>query len=229
LRTRLQRDVEKLKGMVISLGTLVEERYRMAVKGLEVPTNVDLAEKVYNSDLEIDKKEVELEEEGLKILALHQPVADDLRYIVAVLKMNNDLERIGDLAVNIAGRAIQLREQGHTRLVFDYGPMCRSTGEMLKKSLDALISLDLDLAYEVCVQDDEVDSMKRAIQAQFASELSHGSISIESLTNQFLISRHLERIADHATNIAEDVIYFITGTIHRHRGRKTDKEPERSS
>ncbi len=225
MRTRLQRDIDRLKGMVISLGTLVEERFHMTVKALETPYG-DLAEKVYSSDLEIDQKEVELEEEGMKILALHQPVADHLRYIVAVLKMNNDLERIGDLAVNIAGRAIQLRKEGHTRLVFDYRPMCRSTGEMLKKSLDALINLDLDLAYEVCVQDDEVDSMKRAIQAQFADELRSGPTDIASLTNQFLISRHLERIADHATNIAEDVIYFITGTIHRHRGRRTDNESD---
>lgn len=228
MRTRLQRDIDKLKGMVISLGTLVEERFRMAVKALEA-RDADLAGKVFQSDLEIDRKEVELEEEGLKILALHQPVADHLRYIVAVLKMNNDLERIGDLAVNIAGRAIKLRESGTARPVFDYVPMCRSTQEMLKKSLDSLINLDLDLAYEVCVQDDEVDSMKRAIQVQFAAELRQGSIDIASLTNQFLISRHLERIADHATNIAEDVIYFITGSIHRHRGRPSEEETGHSA
>lgn len=219
MRIKLQRDIDKLKARVIALGTLVEERFRMAVRALE-SRDAELARRIFDSDIDIDQMEVELEEEGLKILALHQPVADQLRYIVAVLKMNNDLERIGDLAVNVAGRAEWISGQNGVRMPFDYSPMCQRVQNMLDKSLDSLVNMDVELAYEVCAEDDEVDTLKKAVQAQFADEIRRGHPDIEALTSQFLISRHLERIADHATNIAEDVIYMITGRIHRHRVRR---------
>jgi len=195
----------------------VEERFRLAVKSIEC-RDADLAKKVIEGDLEIDHLEVDLEEECLKILALHQPVADHLRYIIAILKMNNDLERIGDLAVNIAERAERVAGEVEMSVPFDYFTMCQKTGEMLKKSLDSLVNRDLYLAYEVCAQDDDVDFMKSVMQAQFADEMRKDQTHVESMINLFLVSRHLERIADHATNIAEDVIYMITGEIHRHRG-----------
>lgn len=221
MRVKLQRDIDKLKALVIALGTLVEERFRMAVRALEC-RDAELARKVFDSDIDIDQMEVELEEEGLKILALHQPVADQLRYIVAVLKMNNDLERIGDLAVNVAGRAEWISGQNGVRMPFDYSEMCRRVQDMFEKSLDSLVNMDVALAYQVCAEDDQVDTIKKAIQEQFADEIRRGPRDIEALTSQFLISRHLERIADHATNIAEDVIYMITGRIHRHRVRRSN-------
>jgi phosphate transport system protein len=217
MRVRMQRDIEKLKRSAVELAALVEERFRLAVKAIEC-RDASLAEKVISGDAEIDEMEVEVEEECLKILALHQPVADNLRYIVAILKLNNDLERIGDLAVNIAERAKDVASLDKISVPFDYFTMCQKTGEMLQKSLDALVNMDLDLAYHVCAQDDDVDSMKTAMQAQFAQEIRSGTPHVESLINLFLVSRHLERIADHATNIAEDVIYMVTGEIHRHRG-----------
>jgi len=223
MRIKLQRDIDKLKARVIALGTLVEERFRMAVRALE-SRDAELARRIFDSDIDIDQMEVELEEEGLKILALHQPVADQLRYIVAVLKMNNDLERIGDLAVNVAGRAEWISGQNGVRMPFDYSPMCQRVQNMLDTSLDSLVNMDVELAYEVCAEDDEVDTLKKAVQAQFADEIRGGHPDIEALTSQFLISRHLERIADHATNIAEDVIYMITGRIHRHRVRRVNAE-----
>ncbi len=217
MRMRLQRDIEKLKKRIVRLSTLVEERFHMSVKAIEC-RNASLAAKVINGDIEIDQEEVDIEEECLKILALHQPVADHLRYIVAVLKMNNDLERIGDLAVNIAQRAETISEHYGCQIPFDYFTMAQRTGEMLEKCLDSLVNMDLTLAYEVCAEDDDVDFMKNMMQNQFAQEVRKNPENTESLIDLFLISRHLERIADHATNIAEDVIYMITGEIHRHRG-----------
>lgn len=216
--TRLQREIDRLKARVISLATLVEERFKMAVKAVE-SKDVELAKAVIEGDEEIDRIEVELEEDGLKILALHQPVADHLRYIIAVIKLNNDLERIADLAVNIAERVVSMNHADTVPIPFDFYSMCEKVQEMLKKSLDALVNKDLGLAYEVCAADDDVDAIKKAAQNQFIEECRKRPEKLESLMHLFLTSRHLERIADHTTNIAEDVIYMITGEIHRHRGR----------
>jgi len=217
MRVRLQKDIEKLTEQVMSLAALVEEHVRMAMKAIECRDGA-LAKKVIDGDLEIDHREVDVEEECLKVLALHQPVADHLRYIVAVLKMNNDLERIGDLAVNIAERAEFISRQGPIQIPFDYFTMAQSAQEMLANSLDALVNRDLALAYRVCAQDDDVDMMKRVMQDQFVRELQKKQVNVEAMLNLLFVSRHLERVADHATNIAEDVIYMITGEIHRHRG-----------
>jgi phosphate transport system protein len=221
MRVRLQRDIDKLNKNILSLGALVEERFRIAMKAIEC-RDAKLAEKVIDGDREIDEREVDIEEDCLKILAIHQPVADHLRYIVAVLKMNNDLERIGDLAVNIAERAELISTQDPIPIPFDYFTMAQRVQEMLEQSLDSMVNRDVALAYEVCAQDDDVDIMKTAMQGQFAEEIRKGQDHVESMINLFLISRHLERIADHATNIAEDVIYMITGEIHRHRGQYYD-------
>jgi phosphate transport system protein len=217
MAVRLQRDIDKLKQRVIHLGALVEERFRMAMKSIETG-DASVARRVIDGDIEIDQLEVDLEEECLKILALHQPVADHLRYLVAVLKMNNDLERIGDLAVNIAERAEEIVVAKDIEVPYDYFEMAKRAGEMLKKSLDSMVNSDVELAYEVCAADDDVDFMKSCFQEQFAREIFNIASSAQSKINLFLVSRHLERIADHATNIAEDVIYMITGEIHRHRG-----------
>jgi len=219
MRIRLQRDIEKLKKRIIRLGTLVEERFHMSVKAIECK-NKELAQKVIDGDIDIDQAEVDIEEECLKVLALHQPVADNLRYIISVLKMNNDLERIGDLAVNIAERALAISSEFSCQIPFDYFTMAQRAGEMLEKSLDAMVNMDVNLAYQVCAQDDDVDLMKNMMQQQFGAELRKNPENVNPLIDLFLISRHLERIADHATNIAEDVIYVVTGEIHRHRGEE---------
>lgn len=216
MRMRLQKDIDELRKRIISLGALVEERFRMATKAVEYRDAYSAA-RVIEGDMEIDRLEVDIEEYCLKILALHQPVADQLRYIVAILKMNNDLERIGDLAVNIAQQADTLIRRGSVTFAFDYSTMFAKTEEMLEKSLDSLVNTDLSLAYEVLTRDDDIDSMKKDIQDQFVQEMAKAKDAKSSI-NLFLISRHLERIADHATNIAEDVIYMISGEIHRHRG-----------
>jgi len=212
----LQREIERLKKDILRLSAVVEEGFQRAVKSLEERDGYT-AQLVMESDFEIDKMEVEIEEECLKILALYQPVAVDLRFIVAVLKINNDLERIGDLAVNIAERAAFLATQERINIPFDFSGMAQKAKSMLKRSLDALMKMDALLAREVCASDDEVDDMNREMYLQVQDGIRNQPEHLESLTHVLSASRHLERIADHATNIAEDVIYMIKGEIVRHR------------
>ncbi len=210
------RELEKLKKRILSLGAMVEERVYMATKAIE-NRDSDLADKIINSDYEIDEMEVDIEEECLKILALYQPVAVDLRFITAVIKINNDLERIADEAVNIA-RGVKYISKGKKRhFDFDFYSMAEKTEAMLKKSLDALVNLDVDLAFKVCLLDDEVDKINAEAHRMVKDAITNNPNQGEYFINLLLISRHLERIADHATNIAEEVIYLIEGEIIRHR------------
>ncbi len=168
----------------------------------------------------IDDTEVTIEEECLKVLALHQPVAGDLRFIVAILKINNDLERMGDLAVNVAERAKFLATRERPDVPLDLPLMADKTKAMMKKSLDALMKQNARLAYEVLEADDEIDSMNRDMYARIQDAIRKKPEHLESLIHLLSCSRHLERIADHATNIAEDVIYMIDGVIVRHRAEE---------
>jgi len=211
----LQKELEKIKKRVLSLGALVEDRVRMAGDAVE-QLDAALATRIVETDWEIDEMEVEIEEECLKILALHQPVAVDLRFLIAVIKINNDLERIADEALNIAERVQTISKREDPGFRFDYVDMTRKAERMLKRSLDALVNLDVDMAFKVVVQDDEVDELHRKAYQQSREAMGETTEHIVFLMNYYLISRHLERIADHATNIAEEVIYLIEGEIVRH-------------
>lgn len=213
---RLQIEIEKIKKQMLSLGAMVEEQLNRAIRALEAK-NLDLARGVIESDRKVDEIEVEIEEECLKILALHQPVAVDLRFITAVIKINNDLERIGDEAVNIAERVIYLGTRAPLNVTFDYSEMSVKTIKMLNDSLDALVNLDLELAIRLRDDDNAIDALDRGFFQKVSNSLPENPENAGSLIQLFLISRHLERIADHATNIAEEVIYLIEGVIHRHR------------
>ncbi|CAN2039795.1 Phosphate-specific transport system accessory protein PhoU [Candidatus Magnetomoraceae bacterium gMMP-15] len=210
-----RRELVKIKKMILSLGAMVEERVNMAHKAV-IRCDAALAKKIIKSDYEIDEMEVEVEEECLKILALHQPVAVDLRFIIAVIKINNELERIGDQAVNIAQRLEIIAKQKQCSLFFDYSLMADKAEFMLKTSLDALVNMDIKLAFKICRLDDEVDKIKHEAYDQIKQAMKERSDNISYLINLLLISRHLERLADHATNIAEEVIYMIEGEIVRH-------------
>lgn len=218
-----QREIENLKKLVLSLGAIVEEQIRRAMLSLE-RRDIELANEVIAKDKEIDSLEIVIEEECLKILALYQPVAKELRFVVAVLKMNNDLERMGDLASNIAKRARYLSKKEKIDLIADFGSVAEKVQEMVKKSLDALVNTDMNLALEVCAADDEVDKLtkqmlKRTIAANEKNpERSKDYVSVRT------ISKNLERIADSATNIAEDVVYLCSGDIIRHQAE--DFNPE---
>lgn len=212
---RLQKEIEVLKKELLALGANVEERVTMAVKSLS-KRDITLAKHIIDGDNEIDDMEVELEENCLKILALHQPVAIDLRVIIAVLKINNDLERIGDLAVAIAERAQDLSSVREIPLPFDFTGMSARVQEMLRNSLDALVNWHVGLANDVCNLDDAVDEENRAMYRNVREAIEQHPEQIEQLLGCLSVSRYLERIADHATNIAEDVIYLISGNIVRH-------------
>jgi phosphate transport system protein len=153
----------------------------------------------------------------LKILALHQPVAVDLRFIVTVLKINNDLERVGDLAVNIAERACFLATRTVPSVPFDFGYMATKVQKMLKDSMDALVEMDVKKAFEVCLADDEVDMMNSLMYDLTRQKLAEPDADAGCLLPMLSVSRHLERIADQATNIAEDAIYMVKGEIVRHK------------
>lgn len=212
----LQREIENLKKKILTLGARVEEAVRKATLSIQ-KRDRELAMQVIQSDYEIDQSEVEIEEDCLKILALHQPVAIDLRFIVAVLKINNDLERIGDLAVNVAERSDFLATRGPVGVSLDFVTMAEKAQSMLKNSLDALINLSVETAQRVCSSDDEVDAVNRQMYLEVQKALRAKPEKIESLIHLLSVSRHLERIADHATNIAEDVIYMVDGQIVRHK------------
>jgi len=216
---RLQKDIEKIKKMVLSVGAMVEERLRMSIKAIET-WDAGLAEDIIRRDYEIDELEIEVEEECLKILALHQPVAVDLRFIIATIKINSELERIGDEAVNIANRVRNISKRRKLDLSFDFTIMAEKAATMLRLSLDALVNLDQDLAFKVLTLDDEVDLMHREIYDRIKEAMSQNPNYVGYLINLYTTSRHLERVGDHSTNIAEEVIYLIEGEIIRHRAKQ---------
>jgi len=211
----LQREMEHLKKQVLSLCAMVEEQVERAVRAL-VERDQDLARAVEQRDGDVDRREVEVEEECLKTLALHQPVAIDLRFVVAVLKMNNDLERVGDLAVNVARKAATFASQPPMEIPFDLPGMWEKTRSMLRDSIDALVNRDAALAHNVCARDDAVDESKHQIRRSAEEIMQAQPGRIPALLSLLAVSRNLERIADHATNIAEDVIYMVEGRIIRH-------------
>jgi len=215
--THLHREIERLKQQILALSAVVEENVQRSVHALVERDTALAAEAIRLDDDEVDTAEVDVEEECLKILALYQPVASDLRFIIAVLKINGDLERIGDMAVNIAERANFLSGACPVDVPIDIRTMCERAQSMLKRSLDALVNLDSALAREVCAGDDEVDELNRRNYAAIQEGMRANPDDIECLMHYLAVSRHLERIGDHATNIAEDVIYMVEGEIARHR------------
>jgi phosphate transport system protein len=211
----LEREIDKLKAMISSLAAHVEEAVGKAVRAV-TERDGELARKIIEFDPEIDLMEVEVEEECLKALALHQPVAQDLRFIIAVLKVNNDLERIGDLAANIAEQAAFLATARPIEIPYDLPGMAGRVREMLRRSLDALMASDAAIAQSVREADDEVDAIDRAMYPEVRAAISRNLDRMEALIRLLRVSQNLERIADHATNIAEDVIYLAEGKIIRH-------------
>lgn len=223
----LQREIDSLKREILSLSAIVEEGLEQVALALRT-RDTALAQHVINRDVEIDEREVDIEEECCKILALHQPVANDLRFIIAVLKINNELERIGDTNVNIAERVLFLSECSPVRVQLDFQPMARAASDMLSRSLDALVNESPQLAGEVIASDDYVDAMNRDMYTQVKEGIRNSADDLEALIHYLGVARHLERIADHAVNIAEDVIYMIDGRIVRHRAEEFAPRVSRS-
>lgn len=213
------RELERLKKLFVGLSAFVEENLRDSVKSA-LNRDRDLALRVIEKDHEIDRSEVDVEEECLKLLALYQPVANDLRYVIAILKINHDLERVGDLAVNIADRAIILSD--HAPLPHDFGlrDMAAKAQAMLARSLDSMLNYDVQLAKEIWLADDGIDETNLRIISELEAEIARKPEHLRALLALIGVSRTLERVADHATNISKDVIYMIAGEIVRHRSRQ---------
>ncbi|HEX2947992.1 MAG TPA: phosphate signaling complex protein PhoU [Armatimonadota bacterium] len=216
MSNHLRIEIEKLKKYILALSTIVEESVQKSVQSIQ-ERDEKLAEYVIDKDTEIDAREVELEEECLKVLALHQPVASDLRFIISVLKINNDIERIGDLAVNIAERGLHVSTHEPVNIPFDLIGMADITRIMLRDSLQSLINTDVVLAANVVKLDEKVDAINRDMYNRVTAAIRNDLSQLETLLHYLSVSRYLERIADHATNIAEDVLYMLEGEIVRHR------------
>lgn len=212
----LQRDLDKLKKEILKLGNLVETAINNAILSLN-NREVSYVEEVFHQEDLINEMEVKIEEDCLKILALHQPVAGDLRFIVVALKVNNDLERMGDFAKNISKRARELMQEDPfptlPEFVNDLPDLVRT---MVRKSLDALVKLDIDQAREVIEMDDKVDKINRDMHAIVKREIARNPARAETAINLLSCSRYMERIADLSTNIAEDVIFMVEGKVIRH-------------
>jgi len=217
MSAHLIRELDGLRCLLLSLGARVEAAIAKAVMAM-VRRDARLAEEVAAADEEVDRMEVEVEEECLKLLALYQPVAGDLRFIVATLKINNDLERMGDLAANIAKGAARLAARDPVEVPANLGAMAAKTRSMVKRSLDALVYADPALAQQVCADDDEVDAFRRNLRERMQADIAEVPERTEAIMTLFMAVGHLERIADMATNIAEDVIYTVEGKIIRHGG-----------
>jgi phosphate transport system protein len=212
----LQRDLEALKKEVLQLGNLVESAINTAIQALN-NREIALADKVMQLEVEINDKEVYVEEECLKILALHQPVAVDLRFIVVVLKVNNDLERMGDFAKNIAKRAVYLSGQNPVAIFQEFvTELPLTVRNMVRMSLDALVRLDVDLANSVIEMDDKVDEINRRMYTEVHRIIAENVANTDVAINLLSTSRYMERIADLSTNIAEDVKFMVEGRVVRH-------------
>lgn len=213
----LQRDLDELKKDLLQLGNLVETAINNSLIALN-DRRPDLAEAVIKEEKQVDEREVHIEEECLKILALHQPVAMDLRFIVVVLKVNNDLERMGDIAANIAERSLFVSSEDPISSLREFReemPTCIRT--MVKNSLDAMVKLDLEMARDVIKMDNTVDEINRQMYVAFQQQVLDDPSSTKRALALLSVSRYLERIADLATNIAEDVIFMVEGEVIRHQ------------
>ena len=211
----LERDLEALEREVLAQSSRVEVMIAKACQAL-VERRSDVAMEVIASETEINRLEVRIEEECLKILALHQPVAVDLRRTATVLKINTELERIADLAVNVAERSMSVAEYPDFEIPEKLERMFAKASDMVHDALDAFVDLDVEVARDVCLRDDEVDDYNRQIIQDLCDMMRSQSGLVEAALHFFSVCRHVERIADCATNIAEDVIYLVEGEIARH-------------
>lgn len=215
MSVHLQKDLENLRKRILTIGALVEEAAWKAMTAL-IDQKAWMAQEVIEGDAEVDRQEVEMEEDCLKVLALHQPVAKDLRFVAAVLKINNDLERVGDLAANIAACVTFLEDAQPVPVPSDLKPMGEAARRMLRESLDSFVKQDVPLARQVRKDDERVDRYHREITKRMREVIREDPSKVDAAFNLISVSRNLERIADHATNVAEDVIYLVEGEIVRH-------------
>lgn len=215
----LQRDIDSLKQQLLYLSSIVENQLALATKAITTQDET-LARQIAESDDEIDRREVEIEEACLKTLALHQPVAIDLRLVTAIMKINNDLERIGDLVCNIGKNGARLAKESPISYHFDFSEISRLTGLSLKQSIDALVNENAELAMEIAKTKREAIAMNRELRRQALEQIMKDPENTRTYLRYRSISRNYKRIVDLSSNIAEDIIYMINGVIVRHNYEK---------
>ncbi|MEK6678782.1 MAG: phosphate signaling complex protein PhoU [Nitrospirota bacterium] len=217
MERKFDEELKNLKDKILMLGALVEEQVQNAVNAL-VKRDSSLGKDVIEKDTQVNRIEVEIDEECIRLIALRQPVGVDLRFITTAMKLVTDLERIGDLAVDICERAMELNLEPQLKPFIDIPRMADISMQMLKGALDAFVNRDSKLAQEVCARDDEVDNLNVQIFRELLTFMVEDSHTITRAVRISYISKYLERIADHATNIAEMVVYLVEGKIIRHMG-----------
>lgn len=210
-------ELKTLKEKILRMGAMVEEQVAYAIKAL-VERDSDLAHRVIENDHRVNALDVEIDEDCLRLIALHQPMAGDLRFITTAMKISTELERMSDLAENISERAIELNEEPQLKPYIDIPRMAERAQRMLKESLDAFVNRNSDLARKVCRDDDFMDDLNQQIFRELLSFMLEDPHSISRAIRISFISKYLERIADHATNVAELVVYLVEGKIIRHTG-----------
>ncbi|HLG59686.1 MAG TPA: phosphate signaling complex protein PhoU [Vicinamibacterales bacterium] len=210
-------ELEALQGRLLEMGGLAEERVRAAVQGL-VSREPALFEKVLLGDEPVNQLHIEIDNRCFRLLALHQPMATDLRAIVAAVKINTDLERVGDLAVNIAEAGKRYISHPPVKKLIDIPQMGEIAQTMLRDALDAFVKRDTALAHQVLNEDDRLDALKTQVFRDLLTHMLNDQSTVEPALDLILVSRHLERIGDHATNVAEDVIFMVSALDVRHHG-----------
>lgn len=208
-------ELEELNQRLLQMGGLVEAAIRSSVRSL-VERDKRLADQVLRDEPRINQMEIEIDEFTTRLFALHQPVAGDLRFLTATLKINTDLERIGDLAVNIAERSLSLLAQPPLKPLVDIPKMASLVESMLLRALDAVVKRDAELARSVLFSDDEVDRLRDMVYRELTRFMQRDPESVPRAIDLIFVARNLERIGDHATNIAEDVVYLVKGVDVRH-------------
>jgi phosphate transport system protein len=215
MERHFEAEMQALKNRLLSMGAMVEERVHQAIEAL-MERNAAAAERIVAGDEEVNDLQIEVDDRCLKLLALQQPMASDLRLITAAMKINADLERIGDQAVNIAENSLKLMDNAPLKPIIDLPRMAEIAEAMTRDSLDAFVRKDVALARSVLARDDEVDQLKDHIFRVLLTYMMADPGTIERALSLILVSRNLERIADHATNIAEDVIFVVEAKDVRH-------------
>jgi phosphate transport system protein len=217
MQRHFDEELKTLKEKILRMGAMVEEQVANAIKAL-VERDSDLARRVIENDHRVNALDVEVDEDCLRLIALHQPMAGDLRFLTTAMKISTELERMSDLAENISERAIELNEEPQLKPYIDIPRMAEHAQRMVKESLDAFVNRNSDLARKVCRDDDFIDGLNHQIFRELLSFMIEDPKTTTRAIRISFVSKNLERIADHSTNIAELVVYLVEGKIIRHTG-----------
>lgn len=221
--TVFDEELQHLKEKLLKIGSLVEDAIKLSVQAL-VERDNELAQRIIDNDRLVNRLDVEIDEESIRMIALRQPMAGDLRFITTAMKITTDLERMGDLGVNIAERALELNQEPILKPYIDIPKMREIAQGMTRDALDAFVRKDKKLAMDVIMRDDEVDDLKHSVLQELAFFMVQDPTTVTRAMKISFVAQYLERIADHATNIAEMVIYLVEGKIIRHMDLPPEKK-----